>query len=341
MPVYAFGSNGSGQLGIGHYNDVPMPESHIAPPPVALQSPIRIAAGGNHTLILYDSGHLTCTAPKHKSSNQSESTNILAIGTKLCSATWETSVYSSNENILTVCGEGEKGELGLGEDVINVPEPGRPLSLPFLNGGEISIVHLASGLQHSVAVLSNGDVIGWGNGRKGQLGKPCEVVWKPRKVDDIPFKVIHAVCGREFTYFLGDAREGQSLVLGSDKWQIRSGAPKTVLGWRDVGASWGSIFILLDSGKIHSWGRNDHGQLAPSNLPKVDKIAVGSEHALAYTIGGDILTWGWGEHGNCGPSTDRFGDVKRGTWNTVRLPDGRTPAIRGIGAGCATSWIWT
>ncbi|MCJ1324837.1 hypothetical protein MMC10_001499 [Thelotrema lepadinum] len=238
-------------------------------------------------------------------------------------------------------GKGEKGELGLGDGIVHVAPPGLPVDVPLLKESGVSIVDMASGVQHSVVVLSTGDVVGWGNGRKGQLGEPAGIVWKPRKIENIPFKAKRAVCGREFTYILGDSSEGRHLILGSDRWLVKTGAPEVIREWKDVGASWGSILVLLESGDIISWGRNDHGQLSPPALPKVDKIAVGSEHVLAVTKSNIVCAWGWGEHGNCGPVTDSAGDVKKGYWNVITLPGSEIPLVRGIGAGCATSWIWT
>ena len=340
--LYAFGSNSAGQLGLGHQEDVSVPSLHAGTSDVAAQDPVRVAAGGSHSLILYASGQLSCTVPSgSKTPDLHSSIDVIGHESKLCSATWEASFTCSRKNCVTASGKGEKGELGLGHGIVEVALPGLPLSIPFPEKHEISIVDMASGVQHSVVVLSNGDVIGWGNGRKGQLGEPADVIWKPRKVDGIPFKVNRAVCGREFTYLLGDRSTGLHMILGPDKWDLRSKAPETVPPWKDVGASWGSIFVLLESGDIISWGRNDHGQLPPSRLPKVDKMAVGSEHAIAVTKSNGICTWGWGEHGNCGPTVDEAGDVKGGHWNTIELPGDETTPIRGIGAGCATSWIWT
>jgi protein ATS1 len=190
-----------------------------------------------------------------------------------------------------------------------------------------------------VAVLSNGDVYGWGSGRKGQLGEPQEVIYTPRRITGLDFKVVKAVCGREFTYLAGDPSEGKHVILGSDKWDVRSSAPASIRGWKDIGAGWGSILILLEDGKILAWGRDDHGQLPPSDLPLLSSIAVGSEHGLGLTRDSDVLAWGWGEHGNCGPNTTQ-GDVK-GKCNVIAsskyLPPGSK--IYSIGAGCATSWM--
>lgn len=155
---------------------------------------------------------------------------------------------------------------------------------------------------------------------------------------------MRVVCGREFTYLLSDSAEGKHKIIGSDKCNIISDTPPEteIRNWKDVGASWGSIFMLLNDGKLLSWGRNDHGQLAPEGLPELAEIAVGSEHVVARSVSGDVLAWGWGEHGNCGPDvTD--GDVK-GRFNIVASAeilsqDGSK--VTKLGAGCATSWIWT
>ena len=342
MPVFAFGSNGSGQLGIGHGDDVSAPARHIPPSNLVSDKLVQFAAGGNHSLILYESGQLTQTsAGSCSSSNGNCNTEILAEDVRHCSATWDASIYYTHDHRLIACGKGPKGELGLGYNITEAPKPGLIIEFSLPNTPVNCVIDLASGVQHSVAVLSNGEVIGWGSGRKGQLGQPAELLWKPRKIEGIPFKVKRAVCGREFTYLVGDQGEGQHLVLGSDKWRVRSGAPEAVKGWKDLKASWGSIYVHFDSGKVISWGRNDHGQLAPTNLPRAERLAAGSEHALIYSNEGKICVWGWGEHGNCGPGADKSGDIKGGTWNEIDLPENGTRLIRGIGAGCATSWLWT
>ncbi|MCJ1393788.1 hypothetical protein MMC18_006664 [Xylographa bjoerkii] len=215
-----------------------------------------------------------------------------------------------------------------------------PLARAFMPE-DATIIDIASGLQHTIIVLSNGEVYGWGNGRKGQLGEPAGIVSEPRKIDAVNFKVKRAVCGREFTYLVGDQNRGQHVVLGSDKFCIRSMAPESAMGWKDIGASWGSIFVLHQSGKMISWGRNDHGQLASRGLPLIAKMAVGSEHVLALTADGTVLAWGWGEHGNCGPDVDKEGDAKS-PWSEIKSLDEEVgQSIIGIGAGCATSWLWT
>jgi protein ATS1 len=174
---------------------------------------------------------------------------------------------------------------------------------------------------------------------------------------------VRACCGRDFTLVVGDAATGGDLaLLGADtKWRVRAAAPPRIPGWTDVAAAWGSVYVLFGSGggdddddaSVRSWGRNDHGQLAPAGLPAVRAIAAGSEHALALTRDAKrrLLAWGWGEHGNCGEAADERGDVK-GRWNEIPLPGRRSGGSGSgngssadvgaavIGAGCASSWVW-
>jgi protein ATS1 len=355
--IYAIGSNGSGQLGIGHKEDISVPK------PVLFQSqnlgPVaHVKAGGNHTLLLstgnlYTSGDATSGACGLVSESDNSSCEFfkvnLATGDNdlnakpivLCAASWESSVIVQQDEETRATkvytfGIGNKGELGQGELLFRSSKA--QLIKDFPPPG-LEVIDLAASVSHVVAVLSNGDIYGWGSGRKGQLGQPEGIVHSPRKITGIDFKVVRAVCGREFTYLLGDSTGGQHAIIGSDKWNVRSAAPKSVASWKDVGASWGSIFVLREDGSLLSWGRDDHGQLASSALPPLLQIAVGSEHVLGLTDDGKVLAWGWGEHGNCGPDTID-GDVK-GRWNVVAssqyLPPGSK--ISSIGAGCATSWI--
>jgi protein ATS1 len=328
-------------------------------PPPSEEPPI-IRAGGNHTLLLIG-GQLYCSGesstgacgltPEEEQhyphfrkvlldkdvSSESESKVIF------CAATWEASFIVKNDNHgratqVYSFGTGNKGELGLGELIFRSAKAQLIKDFP---PADTEVVDLAASVSHVVAVLSNGDVYGWGNGRKFQLGVPGGNVFSPRNISDIGFEVTRAVCGREFTYLVGDPEDGQHAIIGADKWDVMAGAPKDVKGWKDIGAGWGSIIVLLEDGKLISWGRDDHGQLPPLNLPEVSQIAVGSEHASGTTAAGDVLAWGWGEHGNCGPSTTNR-DVK-GRWNVIasskHLPAGTK--ILSVGAGCATSWIST
>ena len=352
--VYAIGSNGSGQLGIGHKEDVSVPKQVIFSEE-KIEPVTQIRAGGNHTLLL-SSGVLYCSGDASSGAcgliSDSEcsesqfhkvrlSTEDFISPVVFCAASWEASIIVQEDEDgratkVSSFGIGNKGELGQGELLFRSSKAQVIKDFPPKG---LNIVDLAASVSHVVAVLSNGDVYGWGSGRKGQLGQPEGVIYVPRRITGLDFKAVRAVCGREFTYILGEHENGKHAVLGSDKWSVKSAAPTTVQNWKDVGASWGSIFVLVKSGVLVSWGREDHGQLSPPGLPTLSQIAIGSEHAIGLTSDGNVLAWGWGEHGNCGPGTIN-GDVK-GKWNMIASSQYLPPEskIFTIGAGCATSWV--
>ncbi|TQS35888.1 hypothetical protein Golomagni_03679 [Golovinomyces magnicellulatus] len=337
--VYAFGSNGSGQLALGHKEDVTIPEKAHTQERILFNSVDQLKAGGNHTLLLtantiYCSGTVNRELAEWseigdkfvqmKFSNNSDSTLPIVS----CAASWEAVLFVQQDRhgrstMLHTVGIGNHGELGHGPDVTKLAKAQHVKEFP---PSGLEIRDLAACVSHAVAVLSNGDVYGWGNGRKGQIGETKQIVYRPRKITGLSFRVVRAVCGREFTCLLGDPEVGRLVVLGSDKWKVITAAPKTIPDWKDIGAV--------------SWGRDDHGQLAPSGLPRISQIAVGSEHTLGLTMEGSVLAWGWGEHGNCGPVTP--GEVER-RWNIITASDFTNPSVKliGVGAGCATSWIFT
>lgn len=345
--LYAFGSNGSGQLGIRGKEDTDTPIKCVFPEEADLaEPPVQIAAGGNHTLVLVKSGDLYSVGSNargqtgHSLGHDSDTFEQVVLcpwesKIKFCSALWEASVLVTTDNEVYTFGKGSKGELGTGNSTSLQPQ-----KVPRFAPSGLSIVDLASCVNHTVAVLSNGDVYGWGDGRKGQLGEPIENVWRPRKIESIGFKVLRALCGKEFTYLVGEPTQGHHTIIGANKWNIKSSAPATNFHWQSIGASWGSIFVLKNCGQIVSWGRNDLGQLPPKSLPDVDFIAVGSEHVLALTRSAQIVSWGWGEHGNCGPKKNQMGVVKD-TWSNIsfKLPINYAKATM-IAAGCATSFAW-
>lgn len=365
--LFALGSNGSGQLGLGHKEDVSVPKQvHFINPFPNVDSITLVAAGGNHTILITargkaywsgDSASGCCgtVAVEDKEDGRSIFRELRFPGLSETSpimyatCTWDSTILvvdggDGRATQVYVCGT-------IANEVVK-PAPsadsdeGLSLIAEFPPPGT-TVTSIAAGFRHVVVVLDNGDVYGWGNGRKGQLGQLEDgrdargVVRKPQKIADIPFRVSQAVCSQYATCLIAEPGDGRIMVLGADKWELRSQAPPEVSSWKAITASWGGIYILKRDGKIVAWGRDDHGQLPPPNLPEITHLVAGSEHVVALTEAGEVLAWGWGEHGNCGPHTDeKYGDVK-GRWNVLaslkNLPEGSS--ITAIGAGCATSWI--
>lgn len=342
MPIYSLGSNGCGQLGIGHEEDTAIPTLVNLPAELRHTAITSIRAGGNHTLLLTSTSRIYSTgdnsngrcaiqSPQSTTFIKSHVSNI-----KLCAATWEASVFVENSGSILVCGTGLKGELGLGTSITTASSPSYISNFP---PRDTEVVDLAACMGHVVAVLSNGEVWGWGNGQQDQLGEPAEVVWQPRQIKGLRFNAARVVCGKDFTAVFGSPDEGNVAIFGvkkRDRFGIKAGIPDDLHGRNDVQATWGGVYIIKYDGNLTAWGRDDHGQLPLQSLPKIKAISAGSEHVLALTADKTVLAWGWGEHGNCGQPVDEQKDVK-GRWNALEF-DGNPVAV---GGGCATSWIVT
>ncbi|KAF8537521.1 regulator of chromosome condensation 1/beta-lactamase-inhibitor protein II [Trichophaea hybrida] len=346
--LFAFGSNGSSQLSLGNDEDTHIPTQCLVPENFPTESPKQIVAGGNHTLILFSCGSLFATGSNQygqcgiptsagisfssfqKVSNPPREDGEGA-GWALASAGWDFTILVSTNGSVYSCGFGSKGELGLGAETLSAPSIHR--LNPF---SESRIVSMASGMAHTLATLESGEVYGWGAARKGQLGSPAEkTLSTPRKIT-LPFPAAAAACGREFSFVISEDGSRHAILGGNERFPIRSGAPDQgeLRGWKRIGAAWGSVVMLLADGSIRAWGRNDRGQLPPARLRGVKDLAVGSEHGVAV-VDGRFVAWGWGEHGNCGKEggSDVVGEV----FEVKVEGDGE---VKGVGAGCATSWIW-
>jgi protein ATS1 len=349
--LYVFGSNGEGQLGIPAAEIVDTPTLVAHPPPLSRVQ--DIFGGDNHTLLLTDQGDVYGAGDNRKAQlvneagrvSQLDNFKLIKSGVLFAAATCESSAYvvahgPGGQSMVHTQGSGQWGELGHGDGITSIAagEPASMVSNIILPG---TVIDFAAGVWHYIAVLDDGSVFGWGKGRLGQLGEDVSgKVTSPTKIENIPFKPRRVVCGKDFTYLVGDPSTGEHIILGKDKVNIISSMPQDIAGWMSIGATWHAIFVLFDNGKLIAWGRNALWELIPPDLPLIDKIAVGSEHILAITQEGELISWGWGKHGNCG-NLSRLqrkvnNDMVTGFWNKIELPG----KVENIGAGFCTSFVF-
>ncbi|KAI5846595.1 regulator of chromosome condensation 1/beta-lactamase-inhibitor protein II [Morchella snyderi] len=356
--LYSFGSNGNGQLSLSHTTDTPTPTRCTSTTPLPAAPPV-IVPGGNHTLLLFPTTgtafaagantHAQCCHPP-STTTPPQLTSFRRVPPPpapdtthytLASAGWSFTVLATAANNVYVSGHGGKGELGLGPATTSALLQRIPAFPP--PGARVAA--LASGMAHTLAVMDDGAVYGWGAGRHGQLGAPAAaVVAAPRRVGGVGWPVEMAACGREFSVFVSRAEAGggrRVVVLGrgGERYGLREGLVGGLMAGGDavvgVQAGWGGVVVRFAGGAVRGWGRGDRGQLPPEQGLEVQALAVGSEHGVAVVAGGGVVAWGWGEHGNCGVG----GDVPVGTVRTVPVPGARGRAVA-VGAGCATSWVW-
>jgi len=375
MPlVYALGSNGAGQLGVGHVNDLTRAEQCVFRPKHGALNRSgqdlyegdevkKIVAGGNHTLVLMESGRVFAAGRNadwllgysvdhqnqdvrgefeevdfsafeeivlYSSSGEWKMTGI--------AATWEASFFVLDQQVVLSCGSGAKGELGLGAEV----HSSHTLKKVFEVEAGVHIVDIVACMGHVVVITSDGSIFGWGSCRKGQLGDGVrgeKILWTPKRLGDgISFNVERALAGREYTVLIFS--DAQPVVWGNTKYfkaedlDILGQNEIVVSGWSSIHLSTSTTTFLL-----RSVGRNDRGQLASNNIPPLRTLAAGSEHCVGVTSTRAVIAWGWGEHGNCGEQVDDKGNVVD-RWNCIPVPDLEDGiVVKDVAAGCATTFI--
>ncbi|KAJ4305462.1 alpha tubulin suppressor [Kalmusia sp. IMI 367209] len=352
--LYVFGSNGEGQLGIPAADIVNIPT--VAQSWPSHESIETVHGGDNHTLVHSSTGHVYFTGDNRKGqfgvkegmADRIEGFETSELDVSFCAATCQSSAYFLKEHsraplksTLVTDGAAFWGELGIGT-ISNTPGAADKMRVQTLPH---RVIDFAAGGWHYVAILTNGEVWGWGKSRLDQLGlglSSQQRILRPTVVDeDIPFQPVKVVCGKEFTYLVSEPALGKHHLLGRDKFSLRSSMPKHIPGWKQIGATWNAIFVLFEDGSMTAWGKNDMWKLLPENLPPIMQMAVGSEHVLAITTNGELISWGWGKHGNCGDLTKLRDKVKNdmvnGFWNDISIPG----KIEFVGAGFCTSFVLT
>ena len=187
-------------------------------------------------------------------------------------------------------GEGSEGQLGM---KFNINEQKRYCSKPTKILNSIKIISCRN--KHSFAVSYNGDVFGWGNNNKGQLGLNfCEDmrggeqnchVFVPEKIidylDDIEIKNIE--CGSNYSFF--QTKNNDLLACGNND--------KEQLGIQDNNNVPQQTITKMCNDYIIPT------EIEQFSLLKVNQIACGEEHCLAIikdTIIDLVNIWCWGSN---------------------------------------------
>ena len=354
--IYALGSNSSGQLGVGHSEDASKPHPCIILPSESgdeLEEIIKVVGGGSHTLVLSSRGRvwasgnngdgrcsLCSTLQQLENFHHIDMSTLIQDGAGTVTdiiATWEASIFVVNKQKVFTSGSGSKGELGQGPLMTRSKQPQEIVIPKGFATQDAKLVEVVAGVNHVLLMTSDGELLGWGSSRKGQLGEEAKgdkIVWTPRKIS-IPFRARKVIAGRDFTYIIGQGDE--QLFLGDTKHFVNGVDLAVGVDDSATACGWSNIYHQSGSG-LHGLGRNDRGQLPPEKLPGLTGFAAGSEHCVASTDDSKIIAWGWGEHGNCGEPIDEKGNVVR-RYNTIPIPLESSEAVSMVAAGCATTFI--
>lgn len=374
MPsLYAFGSNESGQLGVGHNDDLDQPEKCIfldtsdTKQDSALWNDLSISFGGNHTIIVNKTSGKVYGAGDNKvcqlGADSVVTTNKFIALCKepeyeqtkfvLTASMWETSMLVDESGYIYTTGSGQFGELGnsclkdVKNKIISKLQKIPNIQLPS------RAIKSSSGMRHVVILCENGDVWGWGANRKGQVDNESDekIVWKPRKVAT---EIKDIGCGKDFLVLLSN--DGKLEFRGNkqrfdntlDEFiETHNSEKDQPVGILSVG--WSSIHIITtshtqqdqapDQQQVYAFGSDVHDQLYPYSMASGTK----NPHLFSHVVSGTehylaiesnaVKSWGWGEHGNCGKG---YRSGLKEIYEISTTDQYKNPQIFG---GYASSWI--
>ena len=259
--------------------------------------------------------------------------------------------------ILFGWGENGWGQLGDGSTANR--------STPVLVSGLSGVGDIAGGMNHSLALLTDGSVRAWGWNTFGQLGdETTSDRFTPVPVSGLS-GVVAIAAG--YDHNLALLADGTVRAWGRNySGQLGNGtttyldeptpSPVPVDGLSGVAAIAGGgsqSLALLADGTVRAWGNNSSGQLGDgttsdrltpvpvSGLSGVVAIAAGYDHSLALLADGTVRAWGNNSSGQLGDGTtsDRLTPVPvSGLSGVVAIAAGYDHSLALLADGTVRAW---
>ncbi len=250
-----------------------------------------------------------------------------------------------SDGIVVAIGSNTSGQLG-NPDAVNPNDYNARTAVPVeVNRKGVlagrTVVAVAAGNSHSLALCSDGTLAAWGVGTNGRLGNNSTTQ------SNVPVEVHRggALAGRRVvavatgeTHNLALCQDGSVVSWGAnDKGQLGNGTtidallPVTVdmsgvlAGKRVIGIAGGSShsLVLCDDGTLATWGENRYGQLGNDDTQNsavpvgvmrngalagkaVTKVLAGDRHNLVLCDDGTLAAWGYGSAGQLGNGISTF-----------------------------------
>ncbi|MFB7605374.1 RCC1 domain-containing protein [Streptomyces gardneri] len=226
------------------------------------------------------------------------------------------------------------GQLGDGNTAGSSLVPGRACGNATCTVPLQKVVQVAAGNGHSIALLDDGSVLGWGNNGSGQLGdgtttnrstsvRVCAVD-EPAPCASFLRGVVSVAVGDVHSFALltdGTVVAWGSNVIGrlGDGTFVNRTSPVRVCasgavapcttylsGITSLAAGFQHTVALRSDGSVFTWGYNGNGQLGngtniATNVPgvinvnSVVSVAAGTFHSLAARSDGTVYSWGVGD----------------------------------------------
>jgi alpha-tubulin suppressor-like RCC1 family protein len=324
-------------------------------------TPARVAAGGTHTLTVRRDGTVWATGNNGwgmlgDGSTTNRSTPVMVAGLtgiRSAAAGASHSVAVGLDGRLWAWGQNTSRQLGDNTSISY-------RATPTLIAGVPSMVAVAAGTSHSLALSSTGEVFGWGGNGSGQVGNGTQATANVPVLISGLTDVVGIAAGD--THSLAWTASGALYAWGGNgNSQLGDGTTTMrtspvliagITGVADAAAGTSHSLARTTSGQLRAWGRNYEGQLGdatntnrstPSTVPSlagVQVIAAGANHSLAST-GSNTFAWGANASSQVGDgtTTNRNAPVQLAPLGvSVALAAGTTHSVALDTSGIVWTW---
>ncbi|XP_053802291.1 secretion-regulating guanine nucleotide exchange factor isoform X3 [Vidua chalybeata] len=234
--LFAWGENSYGQLGLGHKEDVLVPQA-LKDVSCKCQDIESIAGGGGHSAVITGAGQLFVRGHNKDGQlglNHTEDVLSFTLCTvlsgfcvKQVACGWDFTIILVESGLVLSCGSNSFGQLGL-------PQVSGPCLIPQkIESLKEKVVSVAAGLIHALAATDSGLVLQWGAGMASRAKRASQ--------------------GKALPVFL-TAKEPWE-VAGLEDVKVKAVAA----------GSYHSV-SLTDKGHLYIWGSNKHRQLVSRNI---------------------------------------------------------------------------
>jgi alpha-tubulin suppressor-like RCC1 family protein len=354
--LYAWGANGSGQLGQG--NTI----NRLSPVQVgALTNWAQISAGFSTTVAIKSDGTMWSWGTNY--SGQLGLNDIIARSSPVqvgSDTNWAKAYTSSastaairTTGTLWMWGVNNAGQLGL-NDTVSRSSPVQVGS--DTNWAKVAIAASITSGRHTLAIKTTGTLWAWGNNYNGQLGQNNRTYRSsPVQIgSDTNWATPACLRGASFAirttgtlWSWGNNSYGQ---LGtSQATTVNRSSPAQVGGdsnWSQIAAGeYGPMVALKTTGTLFTWSAGSYGQLGTnSTASQSSPVQVGSDtdwtqisamqrFALARKTTGTLWSWGRNTEGQLGlgNTTNRSSPVQVGaltSWGQISAGSGSAGALQ-------------
>ncbi|WP_437338586.1 RCC1 domain-containing protein [Sorangium sp. So ce394] len=222
-------------------------------------------------------------------------------------------------------GANQFGQIGDGSTVNRAS----PVEITVSPPAGVNVKAVSAGASHSLALLTDGTVMAWGNNQFGQLGVDSGVTAIPVPTVVGGLVNVKAIAAGGYISMALDI-DGKVWVWGNNSYgelgdnsSDHEPHSKPTMAYIDdvdaIAAGQQHCLALKKDGTVWAWGSNSSGELGDetttdSHIPiqvtalsdiSIDEIACGSSHSVALGKGVGVYAWGRNEVGQVGNGTEK------------------------------------